>query len=275
MNGTVVCKLTGSGNDFLFVDGRINPADSWEAARIEALCDRRHGIGADGFGVLEPGSAPNRVRFHFFNSDGGRAPMCGNGSLCATRTARWLELVDTDSMVLETDAGEVSTRIVSFEENLAEFELGKIGDLLEPEVEPGADEVSISQTVVAVPHLVVVVKDVESVPLEKRGRELRRHVAFEPDGVNVNFVSRNGDKWRVRTYERGVEGETLACGTGTVACAAVLLKSGEAKSLPMDLETTSGKTLTVSGSFNQQTMTIESPSLRGEARPLFRAIVAF
>ena len=274
MNGIVVCKLTGSGNDFLFVDGRLKPAELWEAEKIKALCDRRHGIGADGFGVLEPGSAPDRVRFHFFNSDGGRAPMCGNGSLCATRTARWLELVDADCMTLETDAGQVTTRIISLDDHLVEFELEEIDQLTTPAVDLAPGEFSISQTVVAVPHLIVVVDDVETVQLEQRGRELREHEAFYPEGINVNFVSGDGNMWRVRTYERGVEGETLACGTGTVACAAVLLKSGELADLPVDVETTSGKILTVSGAVDSETRAIKSPKLRGEARPLFRAVIA-
>ncbi|MFC1639579.1 diaminopimelate epimerase [Gemmatimonadota bacterium] len=263
--------MTGSGNDFVFVDGRVAPVESWNAAQIRAACERRHGIGADGFGILEPGSEPDHVRFHFFNSDGGRAPMCGNGALCATRMARWLELAAQDEMVLETDAGLVRTRVLPGNDDLAEFELAAIGEMTEPDIEPAAGEHSMTFVTVAVPHLVVVVDDADSVPIKKRGRDLRHHPALSPDGANVNFVSRAGDVLRVRTYERGVEGETLACATGSVACAAVLAKQQKAK-IPQDILTTSGRTLTAFGHLDAN-LHLQSPRLRGEARLVFRAIL--
>jgi len=271
MNGIVVCKRTGSGNDFVFVDGRVAPLQSWNGTQIKALCDRRNGIGADGFGILEPGSAPNHIRFHFFNSDGGRAPMCGNGALCATRMARWLELAAHNEMVLETDAGLVRTSVLPGNDDLAEFELESIGDMSVPEIEMAPGEQSVTFVVVAVPHLVVVVDDADSVPLETRGRELRQHSALLPDGANVNFVSLAGDSLRVRTYERGVEAETLACATGSVACTAVLAKQGKS-TVPQRILTTSGRTLEVSGHLDSH-LHLQSPRLRGEAKLLFRAVL--
>jgi len=271
MNGIVAFKMTGSGNDFVFVDGRVYSVDSWSAEQIRAACDRRDGIGADGFAVLEPGSAPDRVRFHFFNADGGRAPMCGNGALCATRMARWLELAKHDEMTLETDAGPVSTSVLPGNEELAEFELEEIGEMSDPEIELHPGELSIVFTTVAVPHLVVVIDDAEKVPVKTRGRELRFHPSLGPLGANVNFVSPLGDALRVRTYERGVEGETLACATGSVACAAVLAKQQKV-SIPRDVITSSGRTLRVSGTLNSD-FHLQSPRLRGEARRVFRAIL--
>ena len=272
MNGIVVCKMTGSGNDFVFVDGRVAPVESWDTEKIRAACDRRNGIGADGFGILEPGSESNSIRFHFFNSDGGRAPMCGNGALCATRVARWIELAQHDEMVLETDAGPVRSRVLPGELQLAEFELTSVGEMSTPDIELGSCEYSITLTTVAVPHLVVVVDDADSMPLETRGRQLRHHAALLPLGANVNFVSLSGDRLRVRTYERGVEGETLACATGSVACAAVLAKQHKAH-IPQDILTTSGRTLTVYGSLDSD-LNLRSPRLRGEARLVYRAILA-
>lgn len=271
MNGIVAFKMTGSGNDFVFVDGRVYSVDSWSAEQIRAACDRRDGIGADGFAVLEPGSAPDRVRFHFFNADGGRAPMCGNGALCATRMARWLELAKHDEMTLETDAGLVSTRVLPGDEELAEFELEEIGEMLEPEIEREPGELSIVFTTVAVPHLVVVVDDAEKVSVKTRGRDLRFHPSLSPLGANVNFVSPQGDALRVRTYERGVEGETLACATGSVACAAVLAQQQKV-TLPGDIITSSGRTLRVSGTLDSE-LHLRAPRLRGEARRVFRAIL--
>ncbi len=271
MNGIVAFKMTGSGNDFVFVDGRISALDSWTEDKIRAVCDRRDGIGADGFAVLEPGSAPGRVRFHFFNADGGRAPMCGNGALCATRMARWLELAESDEMTLETDAGQVSTCVIQGEEELAEFELEAVGEMSDPAIELVDGEHSATLTTVAVPHLVVVVDDAETVSIKTRGSELRFHSSLAPLGANVNFASLSGNALRVRTYERGVEGETLACATGSVACAAVLAKRQDL-SLPADVISSSGRTLLVSGILDSDRH-LQSPKLRGEARLVFRAIL--
>ena len=126
MIGTVVYKMTGSGNDFVFVDGRPRGPGAWTAEQIRTLCDRQRGVGADGFVVVEPGSAPNAVRFHFFNRDGGRAAMCGNGALCATRIAGRLELASPAGMLLETDAGAYRSRCLDGPGELAELVLEEI-----------------------------------------------------------------------------------------------------------------------------------------------------
>jgi len=269
MNGLLVYKLSGSGNDFVFVDGRLTPASGWKPEAIRQICDRRAGVGADGFGVLEPGSGRGRVRFHFFNNDGNRAPMCGNGSLCATRMARWLEMVPNNEMVLETDAGEVRTRFLEGPEERSEFKLAAISELSELQIEPAAGEDSFHFLTVAVPHLVVLVDDVTAVPLPERGRELRFHASLAPDGANVNFVSRGPAGWAMRTYERGVEAETFACATGAVSCAAVLCGLGKIDTLPWQVRSASGLTLTVNGLLSNGKL--EEPSLIGESRLVFRA----
>ena len=271
MNGLVVYKLTGSGNDFVFVDGRLSPADSWKPEEIQKICDRRNGVGADGFAVLEPGSREGRVRFHFFNSDGSRAPMCGNGSLCATRTARLLELVATAEMVLETDAGEVQTRSLDGSEERSQFRLPEISELVAPPIDLLPGETAVFFATVAVPHLVVVVEDVAAVELQERGRELRSHSAVTPLGSNVNFVSQREGAWFMRTYERGVEAETLACGTGAVACAAALSHLGLLSDLPWDVNTASGMVLSVDGKLQKGRLL--QPSLIGESRLVYRAIL--
>ena len=270
--GVVVYKMTGSGNDFVFVDGRWTPPETWDSARIRQVCDRRNGLGADGFAILEPGAVSGHIRFHFFNSDGRRAPMCGNGTLCATRMARWLELAPTDDMVLETDAGEMLTRVLPGPEQRSELRLGITPELSCPEgIELRDGEHSIHFTSVGVPHLVLVVTDVGAVPVEQRGRELRHHDAMRPLGANVNFVSRAGSDWAMRTYERGVEAETLACGTGAVACAAVLVASGQA-TLPWNVRTTSGRVVTVAGTVTAAGV-IQQPCLIGEGRLVLRAVI--
>jgi diaminopimelate epimerase len=273
VGGVVLYKMTGSGNDFVFVDGRSNPPETWDAVRIREICDRRNGLGADGFAILEPGGPSNHVRFHFFNSDGCRAPMCGNGTLCATRLARWLELVCADEMVLETDAGEMLTRALPGPEQRSELKLGITPELSSPVgIERREGEHSVHFTTVGVPHLVLLVADVAAIDVEGRGRQLRNHAAVAPLGANVNFVSPARSDWAMRTYERGVEAETLACGTGAVACAAALVASGHVTTIPWTVRTSSRRVLTVTGTVTAAGA-IQQPCLIGEGRLVLRAIL--
>ena len=269
MSGDVFFKMTGSGNDFIFLDGRwATPAD-WPPDRIRRICARGTGVGADGVVILEPGSQAGAVRFLFYNSDGNRAAMCGNAALCATRLAAHLELAPPESVVLETDAGLVHARCVPGTEDRAELLLPDVSQVTSPGIPAQDGEESIGFAEVGVPHLVVRVRDLEAVDLQSRGRALRHHPAVAPAGANVNFVGRNGGGWAMRTYERGVEDETLACGTGAVACATVLNAGGQA-SLPFAVRTRSGTTLLVSGTPAAQ-VALQAPRLEGEGRLVFRA----
>lgn len=275
MIGTIVYKMSGSGNDFVFVDGRVSPLSGWTAERIRSVCDRHTGVGADGFVLVEPGSGPDAVRFHFFNNDGGRAAMCGNGALCATRVAAHLELAKPAGMTLETDAGAYRSRCVEGDGEQAELWLGDLDQFTCPKVGLQAGEIEARLVQVGVPHLVVLVDQVGAVRITERGRALRFDPALGEPGANVNFVSpasgRNGDPaWTMRTYERGVEGETLACGTGAVAAASVLALSGRAR-LPLEVQTASGRVLRVSGT--QTPSGVHQVSLTGEGRLAFRAIL--
>lgn len=271
LNGVEVFKMTGSGNDFVFVDGRASHLDFWTPPRIRAVCSRRNGIGADGLVILEPGSSAGKVRFHFFNNDGGRAPMCGNAALCATRLATRLELVPGDDMELETDAGTFRTRCLGGPGQRAEIELDDVDDVRTPKIGLVGGETSVYLATVGVPHLVVLVREGESIDLDRRGRELRFHPAIAPDGANVSFVSRNGNDWFMRTYERGVEGETLACGTGAIAAAAALAGEGHVN-LPWKVKTASDEVLEIYGE-PQAGSRLLSPRLRAEARLVFRSVL--
>lgn len=262
--GTVLYKMTGSGNDFVFVDGRTSPAVSPE--EIARLCARRTGMGADGFVVLEPGSAAGVVRFQFFNCDGSRASMCGNAALCATRLAARLRMAPAAGMRLETDAGTLATRCLPGAGERAEIEVPAHGRIVLPEIALAAGEQSAHLVEVGVPHVVVVVDDVRLVEVCERGSELRRHSAVQPAGANVNFVSGHEAEWSMRTFERGVEDETLACGTGAVAAAVVLSHDGTV-ALPWSVQTVAGSLLTVSGSLR------DGARLAGEGRLVFKAIV--
>lgn len=266
----VVYKMTGSGNDFVFVDGRTAPPDLWDAAAIRAVCDRHLGVGADGLVILEPGAGQGKVRFHFFNQDGSRAAMCGNAALCATRLAAWLELAPPTGMVLETDAGPVRSRCLSGEGQRAELELPQPSAVTSPAIPLETGERSIQLVTVGVPHLVVQVGALQAAGLMDRGRVLRFHPALGPGGANVNFVGpRESGGWGMRTYERGVEGETLACGTGAVAAAAVLSLTSKER-LPLEIGTASGRILTVSAETSGDGF-LQRPRLGGEGRLVFRA----
>ncbi len=248
-------KVTGSGNDFVMLDGRVNRLADWPVFRIQAVCDRRDGVGADGLVLLTPEPEADTVRMTFFNSDGSRAAMCGNAALCSTRLSARLELADPAGMVLVTDSGRYQTRCVG-EGHLAELKLGDLPLPVPLAIPLEAGERAILFGTVGVPHLVVVVEDARQVDLDIRGRTLRNDPATGPAGANANFVSRTSRNtsgevrdpgaadWDIRTFERGVEGETLACGTGTVAAALALVVLGEAQ-LPLRFRSGSGRLLTV------------------------------
>ena len=268
--GEIIFKMSGSGNDFVFIDGRASPIERWTPALIRDVCARGTGVGADGLIVLEPGSAPGHVKFNFFNNDGRRGEMCGNGALCATRLAAWLELAPADGMVLDTDAGLVPARCLGDGE-LAEIQVAAPTTLTNPDIELGHGERSMWLTTVGVPHLVVVVDDLDRVPLDDRGRELRGHPAVGLAGANVNFLANGGASWGMRTYERGVEAETLACGTGAVASVAALAKEGAIR-LPCPVRTASGAILTIAGELSSAN-DLKTVKLVGQGRMVFRGLL--
>ncbi len=216
-------KMHGAGNDFIVSDGKLHAYFAENPARPAALCHRKCGIGADGiFFLSEQGNG--RWKMDFYNSDGSRAEMCGNGLRCAALyAARHSQGVDKP--VFETDAGTLATEVLSdpggtgpaqvridISVNGGFRHMGKIS----------GHDVYFGNT--GVPHAVVIVDDTEKIDVEKLGAELRYHGIFAPSGTNVDFAElrKINGAHRIRTYERGVEGETLACGTGICASALVL-----------------------------------------------------
>lgn len=261
-------KMTGSGNDFVVLDGRHTSPGDWPPERIRAICDRRMGAGADGMVILEP--EDGAVRMNFYNCDGGRAAMCGNAALCSTALAAHLGLGPGKGMTLATDSGRFLTRAGSTawtaELNLPPFAAPAAVPAIAPE--PGEAEIALAT--VGVPHLVILVGDVDQVDVERRGRELRHHPALGEAGANANFISapRRGEQvWRIRTFERGVEGETLACGTGTVAAAVYAALKGLA-TLPARFRSSGGPILEVNASVGPEEVT--DVWLCGEGRLVYR-----
>ena len=262
-------KMTGSGNDFVFFDVRSEPAGALETVEgIRELCAPGTGIGADGV-VFVSNDAAADFRIRYYNRDGSIASLCGNASLCSTRLASELGIARGEGdFRFESDDGVIRAR---FREGLPEIDLQPVRELNPGFDEPlRAGERRIGFARVGVPHLVLLVDDVDRVDVVGRGRPLRSHPALA-DGANVNFVSPDpSGGWRIRTYERGVEDETLACGTGTVAAAA-LLAAWDRTADETRLVTRSGRPLTVRFS-RREGATI--PSLRGEGRIVFRGELA-
>jgi diaminopimelate epimerase len=261
-------KMTGSGNDFVFVDARAEPPGNLEKIEtIQAVCARGSGVGADGIVFLRDDETAT-LRIRYLNSDGSLAALCGNATLCASRLAAELGIVGKDrDFTIATDSGPVTAR---FRNGLPEIDLQPVTELLECfEAEPTEGELRIGFALVGVPHVVVLCEDVSRAPVVDRGRRLRHHAKLA-HGANVNFVSRSAGRWRIRTYERGVEAETLACGTGAVASALMLAAWGDA-TVSVELETRSSRVLRVR---HHQAGGKLFPSLSGEARIVFRGELA-
>jgi diaminopimelate epimerase len=256
-------KMTGSGNDFVVFDSRDGSVQELaDPSRIRQLCDRRQGIGADGVILLEP-SARADLLMTYFNSDGSRGAMCGNAALCVTRLASQLRMADPEGMSIETDEGILRSRLVH---DRPEIELRPVKRVRESvDRLPEAGEHRVGYAVAGVPHVVVLCEDVEQVDVPNRGAALRKADWTGPEGANVNFVSANRGTWAIRTFERGVEAETLACGTGAVATSTLLHTWGLA-GLQSALRTRSGCMLEVS--LREQDGEV-LPRLRGEGRVVF------
>lgn len=207
-------KYVGSGNDFIFVDNREQKFDA-DPLKIRALCDRKRGIGADGLICLEQGEmAPYRMRI--YNSDGLEAEMCGNGIRCLKRFCEDLGVMK-NPLQIETKSGILS---VTQEGESVSATMG-IPTGLKQNIALN-DKVKVDFIDTGVPHAVQFVEDLESLNLESQGSFIRHHEQFHPKGANANFVQildEQKSEIYIRTFERGVEGETLACGTGATASA--------------------------------------------------------
>jgi diaminopimelate epimerase len=261
-------KMSGSGNDFVVINELDGPA--WwlsESSQILAVCDRRRGIGGDGVVCLQPSDA-HAFRLAYYNSDGGRADFCGNAALCSISLAVYLGRAHPAGFSFETDAGLMTGRIHA--SGNPEVDLPPVRNLrqeLQLPLEPG--ERRAGYVVAGVPHAVLLCDNADLVELERRGPFLRRHPATK-GGANVDFISPGGrpGAWRMRTYERGVEGETLACGSGAVASAilARLWDDATAAREETEIITSSGLSITVRISRSASEL---RPTLRGQGRVVF------
>ena len=215
-------KMNGAGNDFVVLDNRDGRYDGLDGARIARLCDRHRGVGADGLLAVEPARAGSDADFTFryYNADGGEAEMCGNGARCFARFARAFLAAGRGEMSFDTIAGRVEAAFVGEQ---VRIRLSDPHDLrLGLSLPVGERSLEAHFLNTGVPHVVVPVEDLENTDVRGLGAALRYHEAFQPKGTNANFqkVLEPG-RVAIRTYERGVEDETLACGTGMVANALI------------------------------------------------------
>ena len=268
LQGQKFYKMTGSGNDFVVFDATAGSVAHLENVEtIRALSARGTGVGADGVVFLERAGTGD-VRMRYYNSDGTEAALCGNASLCSTRLAVELGLAQAGGFVLHTAAGSLKARI---KDGLPEVDLEAVDEVRADAADLGKrqGEARLGYACAGVPHVVVEIADIESADVTGRGPELRNHRSLA-EGANVNFVAKRADgSFTYRTYERGVEGETLACGTGAVATAILLASWGESGK-ETTLWTRSELPLTVTLKRDNGSWL---PSLRGEGRIVFEGVL--
>lgn len=211
-------KMNGAGNDFVLLDNRDGQL-RLDPQTIERLCDRHRGVGADGVLVVEPAANGADFRMRYYNRDGGEAEMCGNGARCFARFASRVAGV-RESVSFETPAGVIRAKFIGDLVQLAMSD--PVGLRLNDVIAAAGHDLTVHSVNTGVPHAVVFVEDLHAVDVQQLGSAVRYHAHFAPKGTNVNFAkSLDAQTIAIRTYERGVEAETLACGTGVVASALI------------------------------------------------------
>jgi diaminopimelate epimerase len=235
-------KMNGAGNDFVMLDNRDGSLALTDA-QIARLCDRHRGVGADGLLLAEEPEAGADFRMRYYNADGREAEMCGNGARCFARFVGKLAPSENGTLNFETPAGVISATLRGDQVSLAMSQPGAFAD--GAELDAAGEKLTVYSINTGVPHAVVLVEDLEGTDVHRLGNALRHHHHFQPRGTNVNFVRQLGPQdLAIRTYERGVEAETLACGTGVVASALTLSALTGAES-PVRVLVRGGDTLSV------------------------------
>lgn len=259
--------MSGSGNDFIIIDNRKNVVDETDLTQfIARVCRRKMSVGADGFILVEDAEAAD-FKWRFYNSDGSVAEMCGNGARCAARFA-YLTGIAGAEMFFETAAGIIHAEIKG---ERVKIKIPDPEDLdMDYILELESSSLSVSSVNTGVPHVVIARDTLDDIDVVKLGREIRFHDRYAPAGTNVNFVSLRKNSVEIRTYERGVEDETLACGTGAVAGAIVMACKGNIAS-PVDVLTRSGEHLNIY--YHRKEDRFYDIFLEGDARLIYKALL--
>jgi diaminopimelate epimerase len=249
MRQLTFCKLQASGNDFVLIDAlEKKPFPYSYSAFAKKFCPRKTGIGADGVLVIEP-SKKALFKMRVINADGSEAQMCGNGARCAGLWARSIAAIaERDVFVFETAAGNIEAEACA-EEAIKVKTTTPSNLKMNIPIEVFGRKIRVNFINTGVPHVVVFVQGIGDIDVNDIGREIRFHKKFAPRGVNVNFVEViSDDSIKIRTYERGVEAETLACGTGSIASAVItgfLTEAGKAVKKKIKVGTKGGEVLNV------------------------------
>ncbi len=252
-------KMNGAGNDFVMLDNRDGKL-ALDKAQIAQLCDRHRGIGADGLLAIEPAQNGADFRMRYYNADGGEAEMCGNGARCFARFAQKVTGKPGD-LSFETQAGVITAKFFG---DIVQIQMSEPHSLrLNDALDVAGEKLTVHSLNTGVPHAVVFVENLEGTDIRKLGAALRYHPHFAPKGTNANFVQKVGPQAiAIRTYERGVEDETLACGTGMVACALIFHELTGAAS-PVQVKVRGGDTLEIG--FEKSGDTYRNVTLTGPA----------
>jgi diaminopimelate epimerase len=262
-------KMHGAANDFVVVDDRERRFPATDTRWLAGVMARRTGVGSEGVLLIQPSSRAD-FRMRFFNPDGGEVDMCGNGARCIARLAAEIGAAPP-AMTIETPAGLLRAE-VSDDQVLLHLYEPKDWRLDRELVIDGLTH-AYHFVNSGVPHVVMEVPDLDGLDVQKLGAAIRYHADFAPKGTNANFIQVTGpDALRLRTYERGVEGETLACGTGMVACGLVAGKRGRVRT-PVKVTPASGDILEVG--FTPTPEGATDVTLRGPAVHVFKGVLAY
>ena len=245
-------KYQGTGNDFIMIDDREKEFDLTDNDLIAALCERRMGIGADGLILLREHDTLD-FEMIYFNADGKQSSMCGNGGRCIIAFAQMLEMTEDETTFMAID-GEHKGRLMDDGIYLQMQDVKKI---------EGVGDGLVLNT--GSPHYIEMVDELDYIDVDKQGRKIRNSAPFKKDGINVNFVL-DASELQVRTYERGVEAETLSCGTGVVATAIAMHYANCIEETLVNVKTKGGE-LTVS--FEEFNGGYRNIWLSGEASMVF------
>lgn len=272
-------KMSGAGNDFILIDKNFNPDFTATNNLVKTLCDRRNGIGADGLITIFD-DHQNDFLMYYYNADGNEGSLCGNGARCAIKFAKETNRIKNNKTVFlsngEKFSGEILNKdAVKFYFNSpkkfkADFKIKASGQLINSNfVDTGSPHavIFIEDILKSPKDLKSFYTDINEIPVSEIGREIRYSKDFEPGGTNVNFIKLIDNKIFIRTYERGVEDETLACGTGSAASAIVVFNNKKLKP-PFSLITKSGEELIIN--FDDENGTVKNLSLTGPAKIIYK-----
>jgi diaminopimelate epimerase len=257
-------KMHGAANDFIVVDDRHQQFPTQDAAWLEAIMKRNTGIGSEGVLLIQPSTQAD-FRMRFFNPDGGEVDMCGNGARCIAKLAHELGVAPA-SMRFETLAGIVGAQVDGTRVRLTMTPARDWS--VDQTLSVGGQMWKYSAVNSGVPHVVIAVNNLDDFDVQRWGAAFRYHTAFAPSGTNVNFIEITGpNQLRLRTYERGVEAETPACGTGIVASGLIAGRTGQVAT-PVHITSAGGHTLIVD--FTPTPTGAENITLEGPAEHVFR-----